>query len=205
MLQKILNPNLNLELISFSDHKNQELFDAITIKNDTKIDEILQEVNGSGFDIDYPNDQGFTALHMASGFGYTKIVEKLLNHGANIDAKSEDGSEYTPLMVAVLRYYDQTVQKLVKRGASVEATDKFGNSAIMLAAMKGNFFAVKLLYSYGADLNDRNDLGYNAQFLAKDNLRFEVEKLIDDLMKDQDENQDYEFSYNNDKSLWSHK
>ena len=140
---------------------------------------------------------------MASGFGFTEIVEKLLNYGANIDAKSEDGSEYTPLMIAVLNYYDETVEKLVKMGASVEATDKFGNSAIMLAAMKGNIFALKLLFRYGADLTDRNDLGYNAQFLAKDNLRFEVEKLIDDLMKDQDENQDYEFSYSNDKSLWS--
>lgn len=73
-----------------------------------------------GADVEEPNDEGYTPLMEASREGHKTVVELLLNRGANVNAKIDDGLE-TPLTLAAsggFRYKififrrDNTVNKL---------------------------------------------------------------------------------------------
>lgn len=52
-----------------------------------------------GADVEEPNDEGYTPLMEASREGHKTVVELLLNRGANVNAKIDDGLE-TPLTLA---------------------------------------------------------------------------------------------------------
>src|SRR5258708_3804367 len=44
-------------------------------------------------------DGGWTALHMSASLGYSEIVEELLDHGADVEARTRN-NDSTPLYVA---------------------------------------------------------------------------------------------------------
>lgn len=52
-----------------------------------------------GADLEEPNDEGYTPLMEASREGHHYVVELLLDRGANVNAKIDDGIE-TPLTLA---------------------------------------------------------------------------------------------------------
>jgi hypothetical protein len=76
-------------------------------------------------------------------FGSGGIVQKLLNIGADVNAKSNDGD--TALMIAAQRGKTDTVQALLDKGAEVNATNIDGETALMVAAQEGHTAVVELL------------------------------------------------------------
>ena len=55
----------------------------------------------------------------------------MINHGANVNAKTDQG--FTPLMYAVRDGYYKTVKHLIKNGAEVNAETNFGQTALMVS------------------------------------------------------------------------
>jgi ankyrin repeat protein len=70
-------------------------------------------------------------------------VQLLLDKGANIEAKHNNGS--TALLVAALRGYKAIVQLLLDNGANIQAKDIDGKTALLLATLKGHEDVVRLL------------------------------------------------------------
>jgi ankyrin repeat protein len=60
---------------------------------------------------------GMSALHHAARAGHMETLENLLDGGADIDARSGDGS--TPLVLALLNGQFDVAMKLIERGADV--------------------------------------------------------------------------------------
>jgi len=60
-----------------------------------------------------------------------QLVEVMLQHGGNIDARDQD--RQTPLMWAVLAHCPKTVGVLLEHKASVNAQDAYGSTALYLA------------------------------------------------------------------------
>ena len=81
------------------------------------------------------NYDGYTALIWASKNGHTKIAQKLVDNGANVNAATKF-DKYTSLIDASLAGNFKIVQILIEKGANVNATTKVRYSKNLLKVSK---------------------------------------------------------------------
>jgi len=109
--------------------------------------------------------EGKTPLHNAASvsligedlesYGNIAVVELLLSHGANVNAKDRYGC--TPLYDALFEGCLDVMELLIEHGAEVNAkNDEDGGTVLHEAAYSGDLEAVKLLISHGADIHTRD-------------------------------------------------
>lgn len=89
---------------------------------------------------------GFSPLHAASELGQLKTVQMLLRYGANLESRYEGE---TAFMAAAESNGIAVMQKLFAAGANIYAENDLGDNALMLAAWRHQFDAVKLLVKLG--------------------------------------------------------
>jgi len=113
----------------------------------------------------------------------SEIVQLLVGHGADIEARDEEGA--TPLMRAAEFGQTGIVRALLEHGAKVEAKDKYGNTALIAAAcecavvdMPDTLPSMKLLLEKGADVNAKNKHGNTALTVALENHQTAVAALL---------------------------
>jgi len=108
---------------------------------------------------------GNTPLLLASREGRLEIAELLLDKGANIEAKNEDGG--TPLLIASQGGRLEIVALLLQSGANVEAQGNVtGNTSLLHASSNGHLEIVALLVAKGAKIDTRNKEGKTAEDVA---------------------------------------
>ncbi|GKU11969.1 unnamed protein product [Fusarium langsethiae] len=107
----------------------------------------------------------FTDLMIASYYGHYVIVKRLLDKGAEIEAKD---SEYgrTPLLWAARNGHDAIVKLLFDKGAEIDAKDEDGRTPLLWAAAKGHDAIVKLLVDKGVEI-DAKDSKYGQTPLSR--------------------------------------
>lgn len=115
-------------------------------------------------------------LLKAAKKGAPEEVKTLLEEGADVNAKDEDG--FTVLMYAALSGNLQLVKHLVNRGADVNARDKDGKTALMFVAAKGDLEAVRFLLDSGADVHAEAANGNTALQLAEEEDNREIVMLL---------------------------
>jgi len=82
-----------------------------------------------GIDVNWGDEEGVTALQIASANGRDDIVEYLLCHEAIIDKPNCLG--WTPLMHAARNGHPSTVDVLLSNGANVNLKNGMGNYFIL--------------------------------------------------------------------------
>ena len=87
-------------------------------------------------------------LKIAGMLGHADIVDLLLDHGADIEARDDIGQN--PLVCAAYRGRIEEVRRLLDRGADIDAVDWFGHSALAIAARANNRELHDFLLSRGA-------------------------------------------------------
>lgn len=122
------------------------------------------------------------ALIFASGGTNLKLVELLVQKGANVNSR-EPGTLRTPLIYSSgVRYnghpYLEMMQFLVKNGADVNAVDSYGNSALIYAISEKRISAVAFLVKNGANVNLRNKRGETPLLLASESGEAEIKKIL---------------------------
>jgi ankyrin repeat protein len=131
-----------------------------------------------GIDVDFSNDKGRTALHTECAYGGVKIVQLLLQNGANPNAKA--GNHDTPLHEAVnsserafmtreglsqleadltAKERAEIVRALIDHGADLNAQGCAGYTALHKGVLQRNLDICQLLLESGADVNARNHRG----------------------------------------------
>lgn len=101
--------------------------------------------------------------------GSADIVTKLLDNGADPNAKPHDG--WTPLMLAASRDRSDLLNLLLAAGAEIDTQRPNGYTALMLAAARGLTAAVQTLLKRGADLTKKTRGGKTALNLAAGEAR----------------------------------
>jgi ankyrin repeat protein len=124
-----------------------------------------------------------TPLHSAANclknFGHIKVVQKLIEYDADINAENMFGS--TPLHWASRghRFKDGSILRLLlKHGGYVNARDHNGLTSLHEASENGALEVVRLLLEYGADVEAKDDRGRTALQVASENRHDEVVKFL---------------------------
>jgi len=119
----------------------------------------LMEAGADIFQVDF---EGHTALHHAARCSLPDVCVKLIERGADVNAKRCDG--LTPLLCCFKDRFDgaparfETARALLEGGGDVNAVDKGGNTPLHYACLNDMFSAsvYELLTDYGADLKKEN-------------------------------------------------
>ncbi|CDF39250.1 unnamed protein product [Chondrus crispus] len=92
-----------------------------------------------------------TPLCLAAQKGFAKVVQMLLEHGA--DPNNEDEGKYTPLHLSASNGFVPCVELLLQAGARVDSTTRKGVTPLHYAVQGAHADAVKLLIAAGAKVN----------------------------------------------------
>lgn len=96
-----------------------------------------------------PRDkENSTVLMVAAMVGQTKVIELLLDHRADVDARTNHGR--TALMWGAWRGRNEAVKALLAKGADINAVDDAGVSALFLSIGANQPAVVKTLVANGA-------------------------------------------------------
>jgi ankyrin repeat protein len=119
----------------------------------------------------------WTPLHAALDTGALETASVLLEHGANVDGRTEEG--WSPLHFAARQGYLEVVQLLLDRGADVNARmDDYYFTALHLAAANAHLQIMEALLKRGADPHVRTRGGETPFRMAMRGGYTEVMQLL---------------------------
>jgi hypothetical protein len=90
-------------------------------------------------------EREWTALHYASFAGHAELVDKLLAAGADVNARSTNGS--TVVMMAAREGRADIAKRLLAAGANPALKNDFGDDAVAWAMRQGNYDIAKTFTS----------------------------------------------------------
>jgi len=151
--------------------------------HDVKTVDIARMLLAHGADVNRATD-GYlvTPLHealqttAAHRQGLDAIIQVLIDHGANVNAKDVHGE--TPLLLNVRHGSAKMTQLLLNNGADPNIADNVGWSPLHIAAMNGSYEKADLLIRHGAQIDL---LGYRDKkpiALAKSKKHKDIVKLL---------------------------
>ena len=149
---------------------------------------IVKPLIEAGAALDATDDYArWTPLLHAANQHHAEVVQFLLAHGANVDARA--GLGQTPLTEAILGSYfnhgtkgnrDATVQVPLLSGADVNLQGQSRWSPLMTAVFMGDANLVRLLIGKGADLSATDTKGKTALNYAEERDEQEIVDILKD-------------------------
>ncbi|XP_030568321.1 protein phosphatase 1 regulatory subunit 16A isoform X1 [Drosophila novamexicana] len=100
----------------------QELIDETRSSTERVMLKDLMELARTGADLEEPDYQGATPLHIASANGYVRVVEFLLEQHVNVDAMDKD--LWTPVHAAACWGHLEVLEMLAQCGADLNVRNK---------------------------------------------------------------------------------
>uniref|UniRef100_A0A8C8GFT2 Poly [ADP-ribose] polymerase n=1 Tax=Oncorhynchus tshawytscha TaxID=74940 RepID=A0A8C8GFT2_ONCTS len=150
------------------EYKKDELLEAARSGNEEKLMALLTPLNVNCHASDGRKSTSqkmlSTPLHLAAGYNRVRIVQLLLQHGADVHAKDKGG--LVPLHNACSYGHFEVTELLLKHGACVNAMDLWQFTPLHEAASKNRVEVCSLLLSHGADPNLLNCHSKSAVDLA---------------------------------------
>ncbi|KAI1374854.1 glycerophosphodiester phosphodiesterase GDE1 [Hypoxylon crocopeplum] len=115
---------------------------------------IVRMLVEAGIDINWQDQTGETALHIAARFGHAECAKILL--GGSVEQKAnleltEKSFSWTPLHISAVDGHLPVAQLLVEAGAEVGKMDSFGWTAKEHAALRGHLEIARLLAKQTVD------------------------------------------------------
>jgi ankyrin repeat protein len=126
-------------------------------------------------------------IHAGIRSGHRDIVELLIQHGADVNAKDEWGRGYTPLQRAAIRGKPELVELLLEAGADISVKNDRGQTALHVPLDIRNSdypqyqqskSAVELLLAKAADVNLKDKDGRTPLHLAAESADADIVTLL---------------------------
>jgi ankyrin repeat protein len=130
-----------------------------------------------GIYVDISDDNGITALMLASQSGHLNVVEYLAINNANINAKPKFPGT-PPLIAAARNNHVDVVEYLIRHNAEIDAKDDYGRQAIHYTANYGYYILTDMLIYYEADCDEPDNYGRTPLYYAIINAQTEIAKLL---------------------------
>ncbi|MFH0975028.1 MAG: ankyrin repeat domain-containing protein [Spirochaetota bacterium] len=134
-----------------------------------------------GDNVNSVDQNGWTPLLWASYYNHSRVMELLLDNGADANFKIKDLSSgqpgggvqsggkigYTALHIAAFYNYSEIVKILLNHKADINITENTNKTPLILAAYYGHLDIAKLLFEKGADPNMVDNSGNTALVYAR--------------------------------------
>ncbi|MEI6809586.1 MAG: ankyrin repeat domain-containing protein, partial [bacterium] len=137
--------------------------------------EICRKLLTAGAKVD-GNAGTFGPLHLAAERGDLDVVDLLIQSGADVNARGENG--LTPLHRAAQMDRPEVVGRLLAKGADVNAKSEFGATPLLTASAAGNPEIVKRLLDAKANANMANTDGVTPLHAATQRADTETMTLL---------------------------
>lgn len=154
-----------------------EIFAMINEKNDLYQLKLLLKKE---IDVNIKNNEGQTPLIKAILLNSQSIVQLLIQHGADVNLKSNG---ITPLMLAAEKGLPYIAVTLIQANADIDAQATDGMSIAMMAAREGHADIVELLLSVFVNIKATTIKGVTALSTAQQFEHEEVVQLIEKRLK----------------------
>lgn len=139
-------------------HTAPDFFDSLIAGDTMAIERHL----AAGQQVNQRAPDGFTPLGLAVFFGHPALAQRLLDAGADVNARADNPQRVAALHAAVARRDVEMVAILLARGATVDLTQQQGITPLHAAAAAGRDDLVQLLLQAGADPRRADDEGRDA-------------------------------------------
>lgn len=154
LLAKYPNFNISDMIIQINPNGTEfktTLAQYVLFKNN---EEVLDYLINSNVDLNVHVPGFGTALHLVASWGNLKMVEKLLQAGANVNAQLNKNF-VTPLIEAVTHGHFDVAKCLIENGADIHAITtrkkNWGHTAVLIATTYGRDDIAEMLVKNGAD------------------------------------------------------
>ncbi len=156
-------------------HKRKKMFEYVESGDAIKLSAWLSVLGATEINKAYA--YGRTPLYIASQKDHIKIVQLLLNAGANVNKADNRG--ITPLHWASSNGYMDVVQVLLgTHGINVNQANSWGGTPLHEASVKGHTYIAQLLIKHGADVNKTKNNGETPLHVASYNGHTESVQLL---------------------------
>ena len=163
-----------LLLLAVSTLTAQKLLQAVEAKNYGAAEKALKE----GENVNTPTAEGQFPLWNAIWLGDTKMVELLLNHGADAKQKFKGENLINLLEVSSQEGHLEITRLLVKGGADVNERSSHGQTPLRIAARNGHVDLVRYFLSKGCEVDSKGDDGATPLEHAAGKGHLDIVKLL---------------------------
>lgn len=125
-------------------------------------EELFHNLVTGGVRVDAKAFAGSTPLHYAAYFGDVRAVELLIKYGAEVNVESETGSPLTTAAQSTSPTAPDVCLVLLRSGSNIYYRDRYGRTALHIAARCSTVSTVRMLITHGFDVNDVDKHGQNA-------------------------------------------
>lgn len=129
-----------------------------------------------GAEVDAGANDEFPPLYRAAQAGQRAVVEELLAHRPDLEAR-ETRTWQTPLFAASVKGFHAIVSLLLAKGAHVDAQDRDGRTPLLAMAINPNFKSLEtasLLADHGANLEAKDRIGRTPLLWAATNRNYDL-------------------------------
>lgn len=148
-LADVSRPSTSSEAVTTTSEEAEEIRRIqVLIKNSPDLINALRTTIYDG------DESKGSPLHRAAANGHIEVAKFLIDHGADIELKSTQGS--TPLYLAVVGAHKAMLELLLDRGANIHGQSSSGTTPLHLASERGYRAIVETLLVRGADPNRLN-------------------------------------------------
>ena len=134
----------------------QKFFDAVKKGSSVTIKNMIL----AGFDIETRDDQGRTALMLATRLNKIEVARVLIEAGADVNAK--DNIDDSPFLYAGAEGRLEILRMTLEHGADLSSVNRYGGTALIPAAHHGHVETVRELLKTAIDIDHVNFLGWTA-------------------------------------------
>ena len=130
------NKNRIIKKINFDEIDNSKNRELLLISKKGDKEKLYELLSQKQIDINFQNENGWSALHFACDEGNLKIVEILIKY--NIDLNLKTNEKKTALHISVFRGYFDITKILIENGAKINIRDNELNLPIHICASEGH-------------------------------------------------------------------
>ena len=155
-------------------------------RNPATCKKIIDIVENKHSDLNIQNNNGDTALIIASKWSLHGHVELLIKNGANVNIQNKNGDTALNVVFQKKNWFRKKssvhciIRCLVQANVDINKQNEEGNTILMDIACNGDYYYKTILFliKEGADIDIENNDGETALTLAKNNRQWEAVMLL---------------------------